>query len=129
LTDAESCSAISPPGLILMPTRRAPPPAPDAGPAAASAPPQDDEPAGTLEEEQAVWVKRRREITELELAKRRGDLISSADARQGVANLGRRIRLALDRAPQLLPAHLPPDVRATCETALRQAIAGALAAM
>lgn len=81
----------------------------------------------SLEAEQALWVKRRREITELELSKRRGDLISATEAKQQSANRGRRFRSVLDRIPANLPAHLSPDHRSVCESAIKQAVALALA--
>ena len=82
-----------------------------------------------LEEEQALWVRRRREITELELARRRGSLISLVEAKAERTAAGRRIRAALDRIPQHLPAHLSPDLRTTCETAIRTAVTTALASL
>jgi len=84
---------------------------------------------GDLMEEQALWVRRRREITELELAKRRGELIPVQDARAQTQALGRRVRAALDRMPSYLPAHLSPDARTECERAMATAITAALAAV
>jgi hypothetical protein len=80
-----------------------------------------------LEEEQALWVKRRREITELELAKRRGELVPIAEVRAQSAAMGRRIRLALDKIPQHLPGHLSPETRAECEKAIAVAVSSAMA--
>lgn len=82
-----------------------------------------------LEAEQALWVRRRREITELELARRRGALVLLVDAKAERTAAGRRIRAALDRIPQHLPAHLSPDLRTTCETAIRTAVTTALASL
>lgn len=80
-----------------------------------------------LEVEQALWVKRRREITELELSKRRGELVHIADVRAQSAAMGRRIRIALDKIPQHLPAHLSPESRAECERAIAMAVSAAMA--
>ena len=114
-TDYAASSDIIPPGLIP-----------------ASSPAFDRQSFATaevssLEEEQALWVRRRREITELELAKRRGDLISAIEAKQQSSNRGRRFRSVLDRIPANLPSHLSPDQRSVCEAAIKQAVALALA--
>lgn len=84
-------------------------------------------PVASLEEEQALWVRRRREITELELAKRRGEVKNALEVEQQGARLGRRFRSVLDRIPANLPGHLSPDHRTICETAIKQAVALALA--
>jgi phage terminase Nu1 subunit (DNA packaging protein) len=81
----------------------------------------------SLEEEQALWVRRRREITELELAKRRGELVPIADVRTQSAAMGRRIRIALDKIHQHLPAHLSPESRSECERAIAVAVSAAMA--
>jgi len=95
----------------------------------AASPQSEDGTDCNLEAEQALWVRRRREITELELARRRGDLIPLIQAKAERAAAGRRIRAALDRIPQHLPAHLSPDLRTTCETAIRAAVTTALASL
>jgi phage terminase Nu1 subunit (DNA packaging protein) len=105
LADSPAADTLTPPGII----------SPDTGP------------AGDLMAEQALWVKRRREITELELARRRGDLIPVVDARAQTQALGRRVRAALDRMPSHLPAHLSPEYRAECEQAMAAAVSAALA--
>lgn len=99
----------------------------DLVPAGLVDPPTGGAYADSLEAEQALWVRRRREITELELSKRRGDLISLTEAKAQRAAAGRRIRAALDRIPQFLPGHLPPEQRAACETAIKSAVSTALA--
>ena len=66
-------------------------------------------------------------ITELELARRRGELISKDDAKSDVSTLCRRIRAALDRAPSLLPGELSPEHQAACKSAMASAIKQALA--
>lgn len=104
MADAPQSDALAPAGLISSAT-----------------------PVGDLMEEQALWVRRRREITELELAKRRGELIPVMDARAASAAMGRRIRAALDRIPGMLPAHLSPESRVECERAIAQAVAAAVA--
>ena len=81
----------------------------------------------SLEDEQALWVRRRREITELELAKRRGELVPIADVRTQSAAMGRRIRIALDKIPQHLPAHLSPEARVECEKAIAVAVSSVMA--
>lgn len=92
--------------------------------------PSSESPAShSLEGEQALWVRRRREITELELAKRRGELVPIADVRTQSAAMGRRIRIALDKIPQHLPAHLSPETRAECERAIAVAVSAAMEAV
>lgn len=119
LTEDAVSGDITPPGLIPSEPRSEPSPATDRV--------WRDSGASSLEEEQALWVKRRREITELELAKRRGDLISATEAKQQSANRGRRFRSVLDHIPNSLPGHLSPDHRSICEAAIKQAVSTALA--
>jgi hypothetical protein len=89
--------------------------------------PPASQPVSDLMTEQALWVQKRRMITELELARRRGELVSIEDAARQSAALARRIRAALDRAPSLLPAELSPENHAACKSAMAAAIKAALA--
>lgn len=114
-TNDPASDAIAPPGLIHA--RRA-----------YDGPEMPTDPGGTasLEEEQALWVRRRRQITELQLEKQRGDLIPILEARQQMAGLGRRIRSSLDRIKNSLPPHLSSEMRPICERAIAEAVAVAL---
>lgn len=82
-----------------------------------------------LMEEQAIWVRKRRELTELELARRRGEVVSREESARQAAALCRRIRAALDRAPSLLPGDLSVENQTACRKAMAAAIAQALAVM
>jgi len=80
-----------------------------------------------LMKEQALWVKRRRTLTEIEIQRRRGELIPVEEARLKVAALSRRIRAALDRMPSHLPADISPDARAAATKAMAHAVKIAMA--
>jgi hypothetical protein len=86
-------------------------------------------PVSDLMTEQAIWVHRRRQLTEIEIRRRKGELIEIDEAKQQSAALARRVRSALARAPSLLPADLSPEVRAASVTAMDGAIRLALAAL
>ena len=77
--------------------------------------------------EQAIWVHRRRQLTEIEIRRRNGELIEIDEAKQQSAALASRIRAALGRAPLLLPADLSPEIRSAAAVAVDGAIKSALA--
>lgn len=93
--------------------------------------PESDSPetVADLMTEQAIWVQRRRVLTELEIKRRKGELIEREEADRQAASLGRRVRAALDRAPSHLPADLIPADRERCAKALSIAIEQAMASL
>lgn len=88
--------------------------------------PKDPGGVGSLEYEQALWVRERRKISTLEYQRRRGLMVEIDEARQQQSALARKIRAALDRAPSYLPADLAPEARTACASAMSQAIKAAL---
>ena len=90
-------------------------------------PANDADQVGDLMDEQAKWVAVRRRISELELQRRRGELILIEDATRDAQALARRIRAALDRAAAHLPGDLAPEIRDQCAKALGVAVSQAMA--
>lgn len=96
-------------------------------PSGVTQPEDDTENTMDLMREQAIWVRRRRQITEIELRRREGEVILREEAERQAATLGRRVRAALERAPSLLPGDISPENRSACATAMSSAIRQALA--
>jgi hypothetical protein len=65
----------------------------------------------------------------LDLARRRGELVSGQEAQAAMMALAASVRQALERMPAYLPADLTPDVREAATSAMRQAQAQAFAAL
>ena len=82
-----------------------------------------------IEREQTLWIKSRREISELKRRKLEGELMEVSDAKRQVATLARRIKIALDRAPSHLAADLSPEIRAAASAAMAAAIRQALSTL
>ena len=82
-----------------------------------------------IEREQTLWIKSRREISELKRRKLEGELMEVSDAKRQVATLARRIKIALDRSATFLPADIDPTTRAIAAAAMKAAIATALATL
>ena len=63
----------------------------------------------------------------MDLARKRGELVSGAEAQSAMVALGASVRQSLERMPAYLPASLSPDARDACIAAMRQAQAQAFA--